>query len=187
MMVEKEHRTTNQNNTIPMADLLVNRVANSPIITLDLAQYLPTHAFDTFDIKDYLYMELILKEKEFRTVLKQTDWSHFKGKIVLVLCSTDAIIPQWAYALIATTLSQYAHDIFVGTKAEYLKAHFKQAIAEVDVTPYQGKPMILKGCGDTNVPAEAFSSMAIRLQDVAKSIMYGEACSAVPIYKKPKV
>lgn len=170
-----------------MAELLINRVANSPIITLDLAQYLPKQAFATFDIKEFLFQGLILKEKDFRKVLKENDWTTFDSKIVLVLCSTDAIIPQWAYALIATTLSPIAHDIFVGTQAEYLKAHYKYTIEQLDISEYADKPMILKGCGDTNVPAEAFSNMAMRLQNTAKSIMYGEACSAVPIYKKPKV
>ncbi len=167
-------------------DTLVNRVANSPIITLDLSEYLPREAFAGFDIKDYLWQELILKEKDFRSAMKTEDWTKYAGKIVLVSCSTDAIIPQWAYALIANTLSEVASDIFVGSQEEYIKARYVSVIDNLDVSLYEGKPMILKGCGDNSVPPEAYSRMAIKLKSVAKSVMYGEACSAVPIYKKPK-
>lgn len=167
-------------------DALVNRVANSPIITLDLSEYLPTAGYQSFDIKDYLWQELILKEKDFRTAMKEGDWSDFNEKIALVDCSTDAIIPQWAYALIANVLSDYAVDVFVGTKEEYIKSTYLTAINTLDVSQYEGRPMILKGCGDDSVPPEAYSRMAMKLKSVAKSVMYGEACSAVPIYKKPK-
>ena len=165
---------------------LINRVANSPIITLDLAQYLPRVSYQYFDIKDYLWQGLILKEKDFRTAMKEGDWSKFEGKVGLIICSADAIIPQWAYALISTTLSNYTEDLFVGSQEEYIKAHYLTTINYLDVSEYRDRPMILKGCGDTSIPAEAFSRMAMKLKDVAKSVMYGEACSAVPIYKKPK-
>lgn len=165
---------------------LINRVANSPIITLDLAKHLPEVSYATFDIKDYLWQGMILKEKDFRTAMKELDWSNYEDKVVLVICSVDAIIPQWAYALISTTLSNVSHDLFVGTQEEYIKASFLETINNLDVSEYADRPMILKGCGDTSIPPEAFSRMAMKLQSVAKSVMYGEACSAVPIYKKPK-
>lgn len=165
---------------------LINRVANSPIITLDLAEYLPRVSYAYFDIKDYLWQGMILKEKDFRTAMKASDWSQYKGQVALVICSVDAIIPQWAYALISTTLSDLTEDLFVGTKDEYIKAHYLNTINKLDVSEYADSPMILKGCGDTTIPPEAFSRMAMKLKDVAKSVMYGEACSAVPIYKKPK-
>jgi len=165
---------------------LINRVANSPIITLDLAEHLPRVSYATFDIKDYLWQGMILKEKDFRKAMKEGDWSEYEGKVALVICSVDAIIPQWAYALISTTLSALTADLFVGTKEEYIKAHYLIAINNLDVAEYADRPMILKGCGDTSIPPEAFSRMAMKLKDVAKSVMYGEACSAVPIYKKSK-
>ncbi len=169
-----------------MESPLINRVANSPIITLDLAEHLPRVSYATFDIKDYLWQGMILKEKDFRVAMKEGDWSGYTDKVVLVICSVDAIIPQWAYALISTTLSSVAHDIFVGSQQEYIKASYLTAINNLDVSAYADRPMILKGCGDTTIPPEAFSRMAMKLKDVAKSVMYGEACSAVPIHKKPK-
>ncbi len=176
-------QTQNPNS---MAETLINRVANSSIQTIDLAQFLPQKDFVVFDIKEYLFQGLILKEKDFRTSLKTSDWSSFDNKIALVICSVDAIIPQWAYALISTTLSPFVSDVFVGTEQEYIKAHYKSVLDHADFSSYQDKPIILKGCGDTKVPAEAFSIMALKLQGIAKSIMYGEACSAVPVYKKPR-
>lgn len=165
---------------------LINRVANSPIITLDLSEYLPSGGYKVFDIKDYLWQGLILKEKDFRIAMRDGNWSVFEGNIALVSCSADAIIPQWAYALIATILSEYADDVFVGSKEEYIKATYLSAIDNLDISIYTDRPMILKGCGDDAVPPEAFSRMAIKLKAIAKSVMYGEACSAVPIYKRPK-
>jgi len=153
---------------------------------LDLAEYLPRVSYKIFDIKDYLWQGLILKEKDFRTAMKQGDWSEFEGKVGLVICSADAIIPQWAYALISTTLSSYTQDLFVGSQEEYIKAQYLIAINNLNVSDYVDRPMILKGCGDSSIPAEAFSRMAMKLKNVAKSVMYGEACSAVPIYRKPK-
>lgn len=170
-----------------MQETLINRVANSPIITLDLAAYLPSQTFQVLDIKDYLFQEIILKEKDFRQFLKEEDWSKYANTIVLVQCSVDAIIPQWAYALLSTTLSPIAFDVFVGTKQEYIKGIYHNVIANLDVDQYADRPIILKGCGDSNVPAEAYSRMAMKLQNVAKSIMYGEACSAVPIFKQKPV
>lgn len=167
-------------------DTLVNRVANSPIVTLNLAEYLPTGECISFDISEYIFKGLLLKEKDFRTTMKDSDWIHLEDKVVCVVCSTDAIIPQWAYALIASTFDQIAKEVFIGTEQEYLLATVHANIHNIDVGQYQDRPIILKGCGDKRLPPQAYALMTTKLKGVAKSVMYGEACSAVPIYKRPR-
>lgn len=169
-----------------MADTLINRVANSGIVSIDLEQYYPTQEIAVFDIKDFLYMELILKEKEFRTALKSFDWTQYEGKIVLVYCSNDAIIPVWAFMLIATYLKEHAHSIYQGEKESYLTHYYDELISKWDVKDHEEKLIVIKGCGDKYVPPHAYLALTQKLQSVAKSIMYGEPCSTVPIYKQVK-
>jgi hypothetical protein len=166
---------------------LVNRVANSGLITLNLEDDYPVNGFVDFDIKSYLFMELILKEKEFRASLKEIDWSLYQDKILLVYCSADAIIPVWAYMLIAAYAKPFAKDIFYGQKEAYLQRYFTVLIKSKDYTSYTGKRIVIKGCSKKPVPASAYLELTAALQPYAQSIMYGEPCSTVPIFKRPRV
>ena len=163
---------------------LVNRVANSSLITINLENYFPAGELVEFDLKDYLFKGLILKEKDFRLALKEHDWSSYQDKILLVFCSSDAIIPVWAYMLIASKAQPFARDIFQGDQQAYLKAHYKMAIAQMEISAYQDQRIVIKGCSDKPVPPAAYLELTQKLTPVVKSIMYGEPCSTVPIYKK---
>jgi len=167
-----------------MNDEIVNKVATSGLITIDLEQYYPKEEIILFDIKPYLFMELILKEKNFREALQQTDWLLYKNKIVAITCSADAIIPAWAYMLIASYLQPLAQDIVLGNKEEAIKQTILKKINEIIVSEFDGTRVIIKGCGDVNIDAAAYMEITKKLLPVVKSIMYGEACSNVPVYKK---
>ena len=166
---------------------LVNRVANSGLITINLEDFFPEDEFLAFDLKEHLFKGLILKEKEFRMALKEYAWDQYEGKILLIYCSADAIIPMWAYMLVATYATPYAQDIFQGSQEEYLKHHFQQKLRLLDLKEYDGKKIVIKGCGALPVPASAYTFISKLLQPIAQSIMYGEPCSTVPIYKKKKI
>lgn len=165
---------------------LVNRVANSSLITLNLEDFFPPQRIVHFDMKDYLFMELILKEKDFREALNAHDWSQYEDKTLLVYCSADAIIPVWAYMLVATYAQPFAKTLFQGQAEEFYKNHFLKELDKVDYSVYEGKRIVIKGCGEKDVPVAAYLSLTAKLKPVAKSIMYGEPCSTVPIYKKPR-
>ncbi|MCB0637951.1 MAG: DUF2480 family protein [Lewinella sp.] len=165
---------------------LVNRVADSGLITLKLEDFFPAQEIVIFDLKDYLYMELILKEKDFREALKEHDWTQYQEKILLVDCSTDAIIPQWAYMLVASYAAPFAADIYQGGQDEYYRAYFFRVLDRLDYEAYRDQRIVVKGCSDRPVPAGAYLELTRRLQPLARSIMYGEPCSTVPIYKRPK-
>ncbi len=169
-----------------MSDLLVNRVANSGLITLNLEEYYPKHTFAQIDLKDYLFMELILKEKDFRKALKEIDWTRYQDKILLVDCSADAIIPTWAYMLIAAYAAPYVYDYWQGNQTGYLKHHYKKEIQQIDISDFEGKRIVIKGCSNLEVPASAYLELTSRLQPSAQSIMFGEPCSTVPIFKRPR-
>lgn len=165
---------------------LVNKVAASGLITLKLEEFLPQETIVEMDLKDYLFHGLILKEKDFRTALKEMDWSQFEDHVLTVYCSTDAIIPMWAYMLVASYATPHAKTVFQGTKDDYLKHALHQRLAELDYEPYEGQRLVIKGCGDEPVPPSAYLEITRRLQPIAQSIMYGEPCSTVPIYKKKR-
>ena len=165
---------------------LVNRVAASGLITLKLETFFPATELSTLDIKDYLFRELILREKDFREAMGQHDWEQYRDKVLLVYCSTDAIIPMWAYMLVASQASPFASDIFQGPPEAYYQAYFTRTLAALDVEQYRDQRIIIKGCSDKPVPAAAYVELTKRLRPLAKSIMYGEPCSTVPIYKKQK-
>jgi hypothetical protein len=169
-----------------MEEQLVNRVANSGLITLNLEEFFPQGEVINFDLKDYLFKELILKEKDFRTALKEHDWSQYEGKILLVYCSTDAIIPVWAYMLVTAYATPHAADIFQGDAEAYYKAAFAKALADLDASQYDQQRIVIKGCSDKPVPAAAYMELTRKLQPYAQSIMYGEPCSTVPIFKRPR-
>jgi hypothetical protein len=167
-----------------MSDAIVNKVAQSGLITLNLEDYLPQGEFVTFDLKDYLFMGLILKEKDFREALKALDWTQYQGKNVAVTCTADAIVPLWAYMLVTTYLQPVAKDIYVGTTEEMQKYLFLKNISAVDAAQLMEKRIVVKGCGDISIGAFAYAELTKHLLPHVKSIMYGEPCSTVPVYKK---
>jgi hypothetical protein len=165
---------------------LINRVVQSGLITLDLETYYPDGEIVEFDLKGYLFMEMILKEKDFREALKNHEWTQYQDKFVAVFCSTDAIIPMWAYMLVATYAAPFAKDIVQCIPAQLPEIVFLKKIAALDISQYEGKRMVIKGCSDRPVPPSAYLEITRRLQPVVQSIMFGEPCSTVPVYKKVK-
>ncbi|MFN0216524.1 MAG: DUF2480 family protein [Saprospiraceae bacterium] len=166
---------------------LVNRVANSRLVTIDLEAMYPVGTVLPFDLKGYLFMELILKEKDFREALQAHDWEQYRGKNLAVFCSTDAIIPMWAYMLVATHAAPFVADIALCEPAEFVEKSFLKKIAALNIQDYEGKRLVIKGCSDKPVPASAYLEITHRLQPVALSILFGEPCSTVPVYKKARV
>mgnify|MGYP000921822687 CR=1 FL=1 len=167
-----------------MEETLTNRVADSGIITLDLADYYPQEEIMVFDLKDYLFMGLILKEKDFREALKNLDVSVYSGKPVAITCSADAIIPMWAYMLVASYLTPVAATVSMGNEASMRETIFQQKIAAINPEEFRDKRVVVKGCGETPISEAAYVNITHLLRPVAKSIMYGEPCSTVPIFKK---
>lgn len=165
---------------------LVNKVAQSGLITIRPEDWFPKTEIQAFDLKDYLWKALILKEKDFRQALKAHDWEQYEGKILAVHCSADAIIPMWAYMLVAAYAQPLAKDVFYGTKADYIDAYFATKIEQLDTAPYEEKRLVIKGCGEIPVPPSAYLNLTKKLRPIALSIMYGEPCSTVPIYKRPR-
>jgi hypothetical protein len=163
---------------------LVNRVAQSGLITIDLEQYGPKGEIVSFDLKPFLFMELILKEKDFREQIEQMDWSQYAGKHLAVHCSADAIVPMWAYMLIAAKASPYATGIIQCAPDQYLDLYFLKAISAIDAEQFADKRIVVKGCSDQPVPPLAYLELTRLLTPVARSIMFGEPCSTVPVYKK---
>jgi hypothetical protein len=166
-----------------MSETFINKVAESGIITINLEDYLPQEDIVVFDIKEYLFMGLILKEKEFRQSLKELELSTYKDKIVAITCSADAIIPMWAYMLISTTLSKVAHTVMMGSDLQVKNKLLINAIYKIDPEEFKDKRVVIKGCGENPIPEEAYLEITNLLLPVAKSIMYGEPCSTVPVYK----
>ncbi|HLT54108.1 MAG TPA: DUF2480 family protein [Flavobacteriaceae bacterium] len=169
-----------------MAEEIINRVANSSLTTVDLEDFYPKGNRVLFDIKDWLFQELILKEKDFREHVKNHDWSQYQDTYVALTCTADAIIPSWAYLLITTQLSPVAKKVVVGNLELLETTIFQDVIAQMDVSLYNDKPIIIKGCSNKPIPDSAYTLLISKLQPVAKTIMFGEACSTVPLYKKPK-
>jgi hypothetical protein len=168
-----------------MESALVNKVADSGIITLNLERYLPADAdLMEFDLKPFLFKEMIVREKDFRQSLMELDWAIYKDKHIAVFCSVDAIIPMWAYMLVASALQPVAASVYYGTK-EALKAHLMMRHLEnISVEEYTDKRVVIKGCGDQSLPEMAFLNITAKLRPVVKSLMYGEPCSTVPVFKK---
>ena len=166
---------------------LVNRIAASGLITLNLEDYYPEVDIVEFDIKDYLFHGMILKEKDFRLALKELDLSVYKNKIVLINCSADAVIPLWAYMLIESYLMNVAHDTYQGTQEEYLRMHYRQTLDKMDAAQYQGQRIVIKGCGNKPVPSYAYAKISRQLIPYVQSLMFGEPCSTIPIFKRPRV
>lgn len=166
-----------------MSDAIVNKVASSPLLSLDLEEYYPKEKIAVFDLKSYLFMELILKEKEFRAALQDHDWEQYRDKIVAVTCTTDAIIPVWAYMLVASFLQPVAKDVIFGDEKTALQQQFLKNIDAIDANDFLDKRVVVKGCGDLPIGEFAYMEITKKLRPVVKSIMYGEPCSTVPIFK----
>jgi len=167
-----------------MSDEIVNKVAESGLITLNLEEFLPDRPVVLFDLKEYLFMGLILKEKDFRAAMQQHDWRQYQDKYVAVTCTVDAVIPVWAYMLVASYLQPFAKDVVYGNEEELKNQVLMKNLQQHDVTSYTDKRIVVKGCGDVPIGDRAYLEITKRLRPVAKSIMYGEPCSTVPIYKK---
>lgn len=166
-----------------MEDEIVNKVANSGLINIDLEEYFVAGKRMHLDIEPWLYEGLMLREKDFRQFLKDHDWSIYQNCFVSVNCSADAIIPQWAFMLIGTLLHDYAAKVIIGDPEILEGQIMEESISKIDMAQYQDKRVIIKGCGDKPIPSQAYLSFAAKLKPFAKSIMFGEACSMVPIYK----
>lgn len=170
-----------------MGDTLVNKIAESGLITLRPEEWIPGEALAAFDVSHYLFMGQILKEKEFRTAMKEHDWSQYKNKIVCVYCAADAIIPSWAYMLIATFAAPFGKEIFYGTPAQWQSKQLIQFIQQMDVKPYEDQRVIIKGCSEAfEIGPEIYLNLTAKLVPVVKSLMFGEPCSTVPVYKRTK-
>jgi Protein of unknown function (DUF2480) len=176
----RERRRAN----IQMSEPFINKVAESGLITVDLEKWYPKEAAMVFDMKDHLFMGMILKEKDFREALKNLDWEVYRNKNVAVTCSADAIIPVWAYMLVAAYLQPLAKEMVMGDEKELHKTLFLKNLAGININEYAGKRVVIKGCGETPIADYVYMEATKLLRPVAKSIMYGEPCSTVPIYKK---
>lgn len=162
---------------------IVNKVAQSGLITVDLANYSPTDIIE-YDIKDNLFHGLILKEKDFREFVKSHNWEQYQDKNVAITCSADAIVPTWAYMILANKMSPFAKSVHFGTKEDIYRDLFIDNIKSIDYTEFQDQRVVVKGCGDIFIPENAFVHFTYKLTRVVKSIMYGEPCSTVPVYKR---
>ena len=167
-----------------MAETFVNKVAESGIRTLNLEDFYPKKEFAVFDMKDHLFMGLILKEKDFREILKTFDTTPYENKIVALTCSADAVIPMWAYMLVASLLQPVAGEIIFGTEDFAKETVLLRNIAQMELAEYNDARVVIKGCGELPISEAAYIAITQKLRPVAKSIMYGEPCSTVPVYKK---
>lgn len=167
-----------------MNDTLINKVTESALVTINLEDYYPKENIVVFDLKDYLFMGLILKEKDFREALKNLNLEPFTGKLVTVTCSADAVIPIWAYMLASSYLQPVASDVFFGNEEEVKKQLLLNNISSISTEEFTDKRIVIKGCGELPVGEAAYLQATKILRPVAKSIMYGEPCSTVPIFKR---
>ena len=167
-------------------DEIINKVANSLLEVFDLEDYYPNGIRTQIDLSQWLLGGFLLKEKDFREALKNHDWSQYQNHLVAIHCSTDAILPAWASILVTTYVSTYAKKVVLGTINDLETSLYQEILSKIDYTQYQDKPIILKGCSKKPVPESAYIIAIQELQKFAKSVMYGEACSAVPLFKKAK-
>lgn len=175
-----------QQETVTGAEPIRNKVAESGIVTLDLAPFVPpAESLAEFDLKPFLFMEMILREKDYRAALQAHDWSSYAGKHIGIVCSVDAIIPVWAYMLASSYLQPVAASVHFAPREELSRLVVTAALARLSPDEYAGKRVVLKGCGDVAIPEAAYVAASALLRPVVKSLMYGEPCSTVPIYKQP--
>lgn len=167
-----------------MSEEIINRVANSKLVTFALEEIYPKGERVSFDISQWLLEGIVLRESEFREKAKEHDWSQYKDSYVALFCSTDAIVPGWAYLLISLHLAPFAKKVTVGNLEELESIIFTEILQKTDFSEYTDKPVIIKGCAHKPIPQNAYVLLAQKLQPIAKSIMYGEACSSVPLFKR---
>ncbi len=166
---------------------IINKVAASGIITLDLEDIYPTGERVVFDLKPLLWHEVALKEDDLRAFVKEHNWTQYQGKFVSVHCSADAIVPTWAFMLIAVALQPHALFVTQGDQEHLERAVFTRFVQQLDIEPYRGARVVVKGCSKLPVPLNAYVELSAKLLPVVKSLMFGEPCSTVPLYKAPKV
>ncbi len=170
-----------------MSDTLINKIANSGLITLRPEEWVPDQQPASFDLKDYLFMELILKEQDFRAAMKVFDWKFYADRPLCVYCSADAIIPNWAYMLVATNASPFASEVFYGTPKQWMSYRLLKHIEALDIADFTDQRIIIKGCSDgVEIGPEIYTALTMKLVPVVKSLMFGEPCSTVPVYKRSK-
>ena len=163
---------------------IINKVAQSGLVSFDLAELYPKGERVLYDIKENLFHGLMLREKDFREFVKEHDWSSYTGKHVAIICSADAIVPTWAYMLLATKLAPYAGTVVFGDLDQLESVLYQQEVNKVNLENYRDQRIVIKGCGEIPVPVSAYVDLTSKLTAVAKSIMYGEPCSTVPLYKR---
>ena len=163
---------------------VVNRIANSPIITFKLEEYYPQGGRIVIDIKDQLFQGMILRERDFRNWVKEHDWSQYEGKHVALTCSVDAIVQVWAYMLLESKLQPFATTVIYGTEEDLEHKLWEQTLDEIDFSSFQDRPVVIKGCSDIEIPTSIYVEATRRILPFAKKISYGEPCSTVPVWKK---
>lgn len=166
---------------------IVNKVANSGLISFDLEDYFHQGDRVVYDIKDNLFMGLILKEKDFREFLKSKDWSEYSGKNVAIICSEDAIVPTWAYMLLAIQLEPYANMVVFGNLEDLEKKLYEKALNDLDLAQFKDQRVVVKGCSNAQIPTYVYVELTRRLKPIVKSLMFGEPCSTVPLFKSKVV
>ena len=167
-----------------MSDIIVNKVAESGLISLNLEDFYPKGEIKHFDLKDYLFTGMILKEKDYRAALLTTNWEQYRVKYVAITCTADAVIPMWANMLAASYLQPIAKDVVFGNEKKLIETVLIKNISCINIDKYTDQRIVVKGCGDVAIPEAAYVEITNKLRPVVKSIMYGEPCSTVPIYKK---
>ena len=170
-----------------MSEEIINKVASSGLITIDLEEFYPKGERVLFDLKPLLFHELILKEKDFREFIKEHDWAGYKDKMVAITCTADAIVPTWAFMLVSIALEPYAKKIIFGNLETLEAILFNEVLKSINYSDYQDKRIVIKGCGNLPVSTNAYVELVRGLKPFAKSIMYGEPCSTVPLYKAPTI
>ena len=164
---------------------IINRVANSPIVTFKIEDYFPTGERVLLDIKDQLFQGLILREKDFRQFIKEHDWSQYENKFVAITCSADAIVPLWAYMLLSIHLEPFAAHIIFGNIEQLNTELLYKELDKIDFSQFENRPVVVKGCSDLDIPIAVYVEVSRRLKPYAKKLSYGEPCSTVPLYKRP--
>jgi hypothetical protein len=162
----------------------VNKVAASGLVTLNLEEYYPAGERLVYDIKENLFHGLMLREKDFREFIKTHDWTQYTGKNVAIICSADAIVPTWAYMLLSNRMKPYANEVVFGNLEVLEAVLFTKALSRIDINAFANERVVIKGCGDIAVPTAAYVELTNLLTPVVKSIMYGEPCSTVPVFKR---
>ena len=167
-----------------MENKIINKVTESLLTTVDLEEYAPKGELAVFDLKEHLFMGLILKEKDFREALKTLDWEQYKDKLVAITCTVDAIIPMWAYMLVATNLQPIAKEVIFGQENDIIPNIWIKNLSAINGSDFLDKRVVVKGCGEHPIPEVAYVEITNKLRPYVKSIMYGEPCSTVPIFKR---